>query len=140
MRLRGAPVVPRDAPKQPWTAAVVFEHGHRVLMMVDKSHLIWGVKSHGGVRTSAIHRARLLKLKKQIRNLGFPIGGKVPAWRKRTTVTFCSVRNPPRGWLWGGCGTRCPRGAQPHVVGAITISARSACWHFTIPYELALVQ
>ena len=45
------------------SSAVAFEHGHRVLMMVDKSHLIWGVKSHGDVRTSAIHRARLPKLK-----------------------------------------------------------------------------
>ena len=44
------------------SSAVVFEHGHRALMM-NKSHLIWGVKSHGGMITSAIHRARLLKLK-----------------------------------------------------------------------------
>ena len=46
------------------SSVVVFVHGHRALLMVCKSHLIWGIKSHGGGRTSAIHRARLLKLKK----------------------------------------------------------------------------
>ena len=53
------------------SSVVVFVHGHRALLMVCKSHLIWGIKSHGGVRTSAIHRARLLNLKSQILNLGF---------------------------------------------------------------------
>ena len=45
------------------SSVVVFVHVHRALLMVCKSHLIWGIKSHGGGRTSAIHRARLLKLK-----------------------------------------------------------------------------
>ena len=55
------------------SSVVVFVHGHSALLMVCKSHLIWGIKSHGGGRTSAIHRARLLKLKNHV--LGFPIGG-----------------------------------------------------------------
>ena len=79
------------------------------------------------------------KTKKQTLILGFPIGGTFPAWRKRTNVTFCSVRNPPGGWLWGCCGTRVPCRPHMHPLGGNNVLGESACFHFRLNLNLWVI-